>query len=97
MHLNVMNGGLIENLPGDCCVEVCCTADASGIHPHAVGRLPVQLAALCLALADLQTLASDAFLSCTLDPLTAACAAPRRIRECFNDLLEGHWGKAIRV
>jgi alpha-galactosidase len=113
MHLNVMNGGLIENLPPDYCVEVCCTADRSGVHPHPVGRLPVQLAALCRALADMQTLASDAFLekdlhkaflACALDPATAACAAPRRIRECFNELLEAqrhlleaHWGTALRV
>jgi len=113
MHLNVMNGGLIENLPPDYCVEVCCTAGRSGIHPHAVGRMPVQLAALCRALADMQTLASDAFLekdlhkaflACALDPLTAACAAPARIRECFNELLEAerplleeYWGRELRV
>ncbi|MCP1110523.1 alpha-galactosidase [Ohessyouella blattaphilus] len=45
-NLNVMNTGLIENLPADSCVEVPCYADAEGIHPCYVGRLPEQLAAL---------------------------------------------------
>lgn len=113
MHLNVINNGLIENLPNDYCVEVCCTVDAAGVHPHRVGPLPVQLAALCRAMADAQTLASDAFLekdlnkaymACLLDPLTAACAAPANIRKCFCELLsaerhllEPHWGKAVET
>jgi len=113
MHLNVMNDGLIENLPDDYCVEVCCTADAAGVHPHRAGPLPVQLAALCRAMADMETLASDAilekdlnkaYMACLLDPLTAACAAPANIRKCFNDLLaaeahllEPYWGKDLKV
>ena len=113
MHLNVMNRGLIDNLPDETCVEVCCTADAAGVHPHRVGALPVQLAALCRAMADMQTLASDAvlerdlrkaYMACLLDPLTAACAAPATIRKCFNelltaeaDLLEPYWGKDLKV
>ena len=43
---NVLNTGLIENLPADACVEVLCVANGQGIHPTHVGRLPVQLAAL---------------------------------------------------
>ncbi|MHC5054812.1 MAG: family 4 glycosyl hydrolase [Planctomycetota bacterium] len=113
MHLNVMNDGLIENLPADSCVEVCCTADGGGVHPHRVGRMPVELAALCRGMADMQTLASDAFLerdlrkaflACCVDPATAACAAPSTIRRCFNELLEAErdflepwWGKALEV
>jgi len=113
MHLNVMNNGLIENLPADTCVEVCCTVDRAGIHPHQVGKMPVQLAALCRGLADMQTLASDAFLecdlekacmACMLDPATAAQASPATIRKCFNELLEAqrhllepYWGKTLRV
>ena len=113
MHLNVLNHGLIENFPDDYCVEVCCTADRTGAHPHHVGRLPVPIAALCRGMADMQTLASDAFLerdlhkaflACALDPATAACAAPARIKQCFNELLEAerhllepYWGKALKV
>lgn len=109
MHLNVLNDGLISNLPAAACVEVCCTADRTGIHPHYVGDLPIQLAALCRGMADMQTLASDAFLekdldkarmACIIDPLNAACATPAHISECFDRLLElerpwlePEWGK----
>ena len=113
MHLNVMNNGLISNFPDDTCVEVGCTADRTGIAPHTVGRMPVQVAALSRAMADMQTLASDGLLernlnkvcqAAMLDPLAAACARPQRLRECFNelleserDLLEPEWGKNLRV
>ena len=43
---NVMNSGLIENLPGECCVEVPCLVDKHGIQPTRVGTLPPHLAAL---------------------------------------------------
>jgi len=100
MHLNVLNEHLITNLPDGYCVEVECTADRRGVHPHHVGDLPVHLAALCRGIADVQTLASDAFLekdlnkaylACAIDPTTAATATPGIIRECFNQLLEAEW------
>src|SRR5690606_30364548 len=43
---NVMNTGLITNLPSDACVEVPCLVDRNGISPTFVGALPPQLAAL---------------------------------------------------
>lgn len=43
---NVMNTGLITNLPKDACVEVPCLVDASGINPVYIGDLPPQMAAL---------------------------------------------------
>jgi alpha-galactosidase len=113
MSLNVVNRGMISNLPDGYCVEVPCTADRAGVHPHSVGELPVHLAALCRGIADMQTLASDAFLekdlvkayrACVIDPCTAASATPARIRDCFNELLEAdrewlepHWGSALAV
>ncbi len=113
MHLNVMNHGCIENFTDDTCVEVCCTADRTGIQPHRVGRLPVALAALCRGMADMQTLASDAYLekdldkafqACLIDPTTAASATPARIRACFLALLaaerpwlEEDWGGALTL
>lgn len=112
MHLNVINNGCIDNFTGDTCVEVCCTVDRNGVHPHRVGRMPVQLAALCHGISDVQTLASDAVLerdlgkalqACMIDPATAAAATPARIGECFNELLEAErpwlereWGDALR-
>ncbi len=43
---NVMNTGLISNLPEGSCVEVPCVVDKYGIHPTYVGDLPAHLAAL---------------------------------------------------
>lgn len=113
MHVNILNHGLIENFPDDTCVEVPCTADRTGVHGQRVGRMPVEVAALSRAMADMQTLASDGLLekdlekvcrAAMIDPLAAACARPQRLRECFNELLESqrellepYWGKLLRV
>ena len=43
---NVINNGVITNLPYDACVEVPCLVDGEGIHPTFVGELPLQLAAM---------------------------------------------------
>ncbi len=43
---NVLNQGLITNLPADACVEVPCLVNSNGIQPVFVGKLPVQLAAM---------------------------------------------------
>lgn len=107
MNVNVINHGLIDNLPDGYCVEVPCVADRTGVHPTHVGNLPIHLAALCRGMADMQTLASDAvlekdlnkaYLACVIDPNTAASATPARIRECFDNMLkaetrwlEGYW------
>ena len=47
---NVLNTGLITNLPSNACVEVPCMADKSGVTPTYVGALPEQCAALNLSL-----------------------------------------------
>ncbi|GIF50436.1 alpha-galactosidase [Asanoa ferruginea] len=46
IHANVPNRDLIGNLPRGAAVEVPCTVDSLGIHPHRVGVLPPQCAAL---------------------------------------------------
>jgi alpha-galactosidase len=43
---NVINDGLISNLPPGCCVEVPCLVDRNGIQPSHIGSLPPHLAAL---------------------------------------------------
>lgn len=43
---NVLNTGLIKNLPEEAIVEVPCLVDRNGITPCHVGKLPEQLAAL---------------------------------------------------
>jgi alpha-galactosidase len=46
VHGNVLNTGLIDNLPSNACVEVPCMVDRAGIHPCHVGSLPEVCAAL---------------------------------------------------
>ena len=54
---NVMNGGrLIPNLEADACVEVPCQVDGDGIHPVAMGDLPLHLAAYVRGAVDMQGL-----------------------------------------
>src|SRR5699024_4264339 len=59
---NVMNTGLITNLPTDSCVEVPCLVDKNGIQPTYVGDLPTQLAALNRTNINVQQLTVEAAL-----------------------------------
>ena len=94
---NVMNHGLIGNLPDGCCVEVPCMTDAHGINPCQVGNLPAQLAALNRAHIGVQELAVQAVLeknreaayhAVCLCPMTAASVPLPKIREMFDRLWE---------
>ena len=94
---NVMNSGLVTNLPEGCCVEVPCMVDQAGVHPCYVGALPPQCAALNrtnVAVQELAVLAAidhdrdAAFHAVALDPLTAACAGLRQIRAMFDEMWE---------
>ncbi|HPO30519.1 MAG TPA: alpha-glucosidase/alpha-galactosidase [Candidatus Hydrogenedentes bacterium] len=78
---NVLNTGLIPNLPAGCCVEVMCVADRNGITPTYAGPLPTQCAALNRTNINVQELAVEAALTrsrdrvyqaALLDPHTAA-------------------------
>jgi alpha-galactosidase len=46
IQVTTVNTGLITNLPAGAAVEVPATLDRLGVHPHHVGALPPQLAAL---------------------------------------------------
>jgi alpha-galactosidase len=92
---NVMNTGLITNLPEGCCVEVPCLTDSSGIRPCYMGALPLQLAALNrsnIAVHELAVRAmmnrdrEAAFHACALDPVAAATLTLPKIRELFEEL-----------
>jgi alpha-galactosidase len=55
--VNAMNRGtLIPNLDADACVEVPALVDALGVHPVAMGPLPLQLAAYVRGAVDMQGL-----------------------------------------
>ncbi|NUQ01216.1 MAG: alpha-galactosidase [Armatimonadetes bacterium] len=92
---NVMNSGLIPNLPEGCCVEVPCVADRNGVTPTHFGELPAPCAAINRTNVNVQELAVQAFLArdrdlafqaCALDPLCAAVLPLPRIRELFDEL-----------
>jgi len=95
---NVMNRGLIDNLP-ECCVEVPCVADERGITPQPVGPLPLQLAGLIQTNVYVQALTVEAALTgdrehvyhaAMLDPHTAAELSLEEIHKLVDRLLEGH-------
>ena len=94
---NLINRGMIANLPADCCAEGPVYVDRTGLHPALVGELPPQCAALNMTNINVQRLAVEAAISgdpehlvhaCALDPLTAAVLTLREIRELVGELLE---------
>jgi len=96
---NVINTGLIENLPADACVEVPCVADNSGIRPCYVGRLPVQLAAMNMTHVNVHLLTIEAALTqkkeyiyhaALLDPHTAAELSADDIIKMTDELIAAH-------
>ncbi len=96
---NVLNKGLIENLPADACVEVPCLVDNRGINPCHVGRLPEQCAAMNMTNINTQLLTIEAavtkdrsyiYQAAMLDPHTAAELNPEDIRNMCDELIEAH-------
>ncbi|MDD3766074.1 MAG: alpha-glucosidase/alpha-galactosidase [Eubacteriales bacterium] len=96
---NVMNTGLITNLPSNACVEVPCLVDSSGINPCYVGDLPEQLAALNRTNINPQLLTIEAavtqkkeyiYHAAMLDPHTSAELTIDGIRDLCDALIEAH-------
>ncbi|WP_025677004.1 alpha-glucosidase/alpha-galactosidase [Paenibacillus massiliensis] len=96
---NVLNNGLITNLPNEACVEVPCLVDRSGIAPTYIGDLPPQLAALNRTNINTQLLTIEAALTkrrehiyhaAMLDPHTAAELSIDDIVALCDDLIEAH-------
>ncbi|MEX1029194.1 MAG: alpha-glucosidase/alpha-galactosidase [Paenibacillaceae bacterium] len=96
---NVMNTGLITNLPSEACVEVPCLVDRSGVSPTYIGNLPPQLAALNRTNINTQLLTIEAAMTgkrehiyhaAMLDPHTAAELSLDDIKAMCDDLIEAH-------
>lgn len=96
---NVLNTGLIENLPSDACVEVPCLVDAMGVTPCHVGKLPPQLAAMNMTNINAQLLTIEAavtkkreqiYQAAMLDPHTAAELSIDDIVAMCDELIEAH-------
>ena len=75
---NVMNTGLIANLPRKACVEVPCLVDRSGVQGCYVGELPEQCAALNRTSINVQIRLRYRAASRVMSPMpsTGACRRP---------------------
>jgi alpha-galactosidase len=104
---NVINHGLISNLPDTACVEVPCIAGGSGIQPIAVGPLPIQCAALNMTNINVQLLTIEAattgekqylYQAAMLDPHTAGELSPDEIHAMVDELIAAHgdWMPKLR-
>jgi len=96
---NVMNNGLITNLPRNAVVEVPCLVDRSGVNPTYIGDLPEQLAALNRTNINVQLLTIEAartlkkdyiYQAVMLDPHTCAELSIDDIVSMCDDLIEAH-------
>ena len=96
---NVLNRGLITNLPADAVVEVPCLVDGSGIQGTYVGELPTQCAAMNMTNINVQLLTIEAALTlkreriyqaAMLDPHTAAELSIDDIVHMCDDLIAAH-------
>ncbi len=96
---NVPNRGLIDNLSGDCIVEVPCLVDHNGVQPTRVGPLPPQLAALMQTNIGVQSLTVEAALTgnrehiyhaAMLDPHTGAELDLDQIWAMVDAMIDAH-------
>ncbi|MBQ8184905.1 MAG: alpha-glucosidase/alpha-galactosidase [Lachnospiraceae bacterium] len=96
---NVLNNGLIDNLPADACVEVPCLVDGYGITPCHVGKLPVQLAAMNMTNINSQLLTiqaavskkrEDIYMAAMLEPHTSAELSIDDIKAMVDEMIEAH-------
>lgn len=103
---NVINNGVIPNLPANACVEVPCLVDGNGIHPTFVGELPEQLAAMNRTNINPQLLTieaarsrrrEDIYRAAMLDPHTAAELSLDDIVAMCDQLIEAHQAKGYML
>ncbi|MEN8098538.1 MAG: alpha-glucosidase/alpha-galactosidase [Chloroflexota bacterium] len=98
---NVMNDGLIDNLPANCVVEVPIKlgTPGTGYEPQPVGALPPHLAALIQTNVNVHLLTVEAALTgkrehiyhaAMMDPHTAAELDLDQIWSLVDDLIEAH-------
>ena len=96
---NVVNRGLIDNLPEGACVEVPCVVDRAGVQPTRVGSLPAQCAALNRTFLNVVELTVRAALegrrehvyhAALLDPNASGSLDLDTIRTICDELIEAH-------
>ena len=95
-HFNVVNRGIITNLPSDAIVEVPGYVDYNGMNIPVVGDLPLGCAAVCNASVSVQRMAvqaaatgNDTLLrqAMMMDPLVGAICTPPEIWQMVDEML----------
>ena len=95
-HFNVVNNGIISNLPLDAIVEVPGYVDKNGISIPHVGDLPLGAAAVCDVSINVQRLSVEAAVhgddmllrqAMMMDPLTGAVCNPPEIWQMVDEML----------
>ncbi len=98
---NVLNNGLIENLPREACVEVACLVNRYGVQPTYQGELPTVLAAMNMTNINTQLLTIEAavtkkkelvYQAAMLEPHTSSELSIDDIVSLCDDLFEAHKG-----
>ena len=101
IHGNVYNKDLINNLPGNSCVEVPCIVDGKGLQPQAVADLPLHLAGIMQTNITVQQLTVEAlttgkkdpiYHAAMMDPHTGAELNLDQIWGMVDELLVAHQG-----
>ena len=96
---NVLNNGLIPNLPPEACVEVSCMVDRTGVHPTYAGPLPLQLAAMNMTNINVQLLTIEAavtgkmehvYHAAMMDPHTGSQLSTEEIVALCDELRAAH-------
>ena len=96
---NVLNNGLITNLPSGACVEVPCLVDRNGIQPTFIGDLPEQCAAQNRTNINVQLLTIEAartrkkeavYQAVMMDPHAGAELSIDDIVSMCDELIEAH-------
>lgn len=95
-HFNVVNNGIISNLPDDAIIEAPGYVDANGINMPMVGDLPLGCAAVCNASISVQRLSVEAAVTgddqllrqaMMMDPLVGAVCNPKEIWQMVDEML----------
>ncbi|USB31723.1 alpha-glucosidase/alpha-galactosidase [Paenibacillus sp. YPG26] len=95
-HFNVVNHGIIPNLPDDAIIEAPGYVDRNGISMPHVGDLPMGCAAVCNASISVQRLAVEAAIAgddlllrqaMMMDPLVGAVCNPKEIWQLVDEML----------
>lgn len=94
---NIINNGIISNLPNDANVEVPIVASKTGLQPIHIGALPEHLAALnaihchchnLIIQSCIEGNIDKVYYACYLDPLAGACLTLNEIKDMVDVMIK---------